>query len=168
LNFVIKTYWKLRQTFVTTSKTRQAKKSDNSVAGGDEGGVAAAVNIPDLEDLVTKAVEAAVWVLRNELSKSLQDLKDYVLGPLLFLLYVNDVGNSVPNIPVKLYVDDNNLFIYGKTTDILINDAQSGLTKLMKWFSDNKLSLSIDKTCLVHLEYLTVIKITWNWQLLMI
>ena len=40
--------------------TRQAKKSDNSVAGGDEGGVAAAVNIPDLEDLVTKAVEAAV------------------------------------------------------------------------------------------------------------
>ena len=46
--------------------TRQAKKSDNSVAGGDEGGVAAAVNIPDLEDLVTKAVEAAVRVLRNE------------------------------------------------------------------------------------------------------
>ena len=58
--------------------TRQAKKSDNSVAGGVEGGVAAAVNIPDLEDLVTKAVEAAVTVLRNELSKSLQDLKDYV------------------------------------------------------------------------------------------
>jgi len=58
--------------------TRQAKKSDNSVAGGDEGGVAAAVNIPDLEDLVTKAVEAAVRVLRNELSKLLQDLKGYV------------------------------------------------------------------------------------------
>jgi len=58
--------------------TRQVKKSDNSVAGGDEGGVAAAVNIPDLEDLVTKAVEAAVRVLRNELSKSLQDMKDYV------------------------------------------------------------------------------------------
>jgi len=70
-----------------------------------------------------------------------------VLGPLLFLLYVNDVGNSVPNIPVKLYADDTNLFIYGKTTDILINDAQSGLTKLIKWFSDNKLSLSVDKTC---------------------
>ena len=58
--------------------TRQAKKSDNSVAGGDEGGVAAAVNIPDLEDLITKAVEAAVRVLRNELSKLLQDLKGYV------------------------------------------------------------------------------------------
>jgi len=60
---------------------------------------------------------------------------------------VNDVGNSVPNIPVKLYADDINLFIYGKTTDILINNTQSGLTKLIKWFSVNKLSLSIDKTC---------------------
>ena len=58
-----------------------------------------------------------------------------VLGPLLFLLYVNDVGNSVPNIPVKLYADDTNLFSYGKTTEILINDALSGLTKLIKWFS---------------------------------
>ena len=70
-----------------------------------------------------------------------------VLGPLLFLLYVNDVGNSVPDIPVKLYADDTNLFIYDKTTDILISNAQSGLTKLIKWFSDNKLSLGIDKTC---------------------
>ena len=60
---------------------------------------------------------------------------------------MNDVGNSVPDIPVKLYADDTNLFIYDKTTDILISNAQSGLTKLIKWFSDNKLSLSIDKTC---------------------
>jgi len=40
---------------------------------------------------------------------------------------VNDIGNSVTNIPVKLYADDDtNLFIYGKTTDILINNAQNG------------------------------------------
>ena len=42
---------------------------------------------------------------------------------------MNDVGNSVPNIPVKLYADDTNLLIYGKTTDILINNTQSSLTK---------------------------------------
>ena len=60
---------------------------------------------------------------------------------------MNDVGNSVPYIPVKLYADDTNLLIFRKTTDILISNAQSGLTKLIKWFSVNKLSLSIDKTC---------------------
>ena len=38
-------------------------------------------------------------------------------------------------------------FMVKQLTDILINDAQSGLTKLIKWFSDNKLSLSINKTC---------------------
>ena len=41
---------------------------------------------------------------------------------------MNDVGDSVPNIPVKLYADDTNLFIYGKTTDIVINNAQSVAT----------------------------------------
>ena len=80
---------------------------------------------------------------------------------LVHCYYVNYVGNSVPNIPVKLYADDTNLFIYGKATDILINDPQSGLTKLIKWFSDNKLSLSIDKTCFSAFGvYLTVIKIS--------
>ena len=58
--------------------TRHTKKSESSVAGGDEGGVSAAVSIPDLEDIVAKAVEAAVTVVRNEICKSLKDLKDYV------------------------------------------------------------------------------------------
>ena len=34
------------------------------------------------------------------------------LGPLLFLIYVNDIGNGLPFKTVKLYVDDTNLFIF--------------------------------------------------------
>jgi len=37
-----------------------------------------------------------------------------VLGPLLFLLYVNDIENCIPSNVVKLYADDTNLFIFGK------------------------------------------------------
>ena len=33
-----------------------------------------------------------------------------VLGPLLFLLYVNDITNAVPGESVKLFADDTNLF----------------------------------------------------------
>jgi len=35
-----------------------------------------------------------------------------VLGPLLFLIYVNAIGNGLPFKTVKLYADDTNLFIF--------------------------------------------------------
>ena len=38
-----------------------------------------------------------------------------VLGPLLFLVYVNDIQNSVPEAKLKLFADDTNLFIFGKS-----------------------------------------------------
>ena len=34
-----------------------------------------------------------------------------MLGPLLFLLYINDIANSVPDRNIKLFADDTNLFI---------------------------------------------------------
>ena len=70
-----------------------------------------------------------------------------VLGPLLFLIYVNDIGNCVPNTPVKLFADDTNLFIFGKTVDSLQTDAEINIKSLNNWFIANKLSLSLDKTC---------------------
>ena len=36
-----------------------------------------------------------------------------VLGPLLFLIYINDIGNAVTNDTIKLFVDDTNLCIFG-------------------------------------------------------
>ena len=40
------------------------------------------------------------------------DLQGSVLGPLLFLNYINDIGNSISGIPIKLFADDTNLFIF--------------------------------------------------------
>jgi len=76
-----------------------------------------------------------------------------VLGPLLFLLYVNDIQNCVPSIPIKLYADDTNVFIHGNNIDAITFDAEDCIHNLNKWFVANKLSLSIDKTCLVHLAF---------------
>jgi len=39
-----------------------------------------------------------------------------VLGPLLFLLYVNDILHAVPNERLKLFADDTNLFLSGIDT----------------------------------------------------
>jgi hypothetical protein len=40
-----------------------------------------------------------------------------VLGPQLFSIYVNDIGNAVPTDEVKLFADDTNLFVSQENTD---------------------------------------------------
>ena len=69
-----------------------------------------------------------------------------VLGPLLFLLYINDIGVSVPNQKPKLFADDTNLFIVGSDLKVIEVQANLCLQNMEKWFYANKLSLNIDKT----------------------
>lgn len=70
-----------------------------------------------------------------------------VLGPLLFLLYVNDICSAVRNTKIKLFADDTNLFLFDKNLDSLFCKANQSLQQLSEWFVANKLSLSLDKTC---------------------
>jgi len=57
-----------------------------------------------------------------------------VLGPLLFLLYVNDISNSVPNASIKLFADDTNLFVHGITLDSVVMKVNASLRSLSNWF----------------------------------
>ena len=72
-----------------------------------------------------------------------------VLGPLLYLIYINDIGNSTSGIPIKLFADDTNLFIFSESIDVLKVDAEDKIKLLNSWFVANKLSLSLDKTCYI-------------------
>ena len=69
------------------------------------------------------------------------------LGPLLFLIYINDIGNCAPGLSIKLFADDTNLFIFSNNVDVLQNDATRYVELLNEWFIVNKPSLNIDKTC---------------------
>ena len=70
-----------------------------------------------------------------------------ILGPLLFLIYVNDIQNCACEAKLKLFADDTNLFVFGKSFSETSTKSNSLLSDLNKWFLANKLSLNIDKTC---------------------
>ena len=63
-----------------------------------------------------------------------------VLGPLLFLVYINDVANISTDFKIRLFADDSNLFIYHKNVFSLYQIANNLLQNLHEWFLLNKLS----------------------------
>jgi len=66
---------------------------------------------------------------------------------LLFLLYINDIQNCVPNATFKLFADDTNLFVHGKTLLEVFDKANNSIILLYDWFCANRLSLSVEKSC---------------------
>ena len=69
-----------------------------------------------------------------------------VMGPLLFLIYVNDLMNISDQVIPIMYADDTNLFIAGKSLSHLSEILNAELTKYMTWMSANKLSVNVGKT----------------------
>ena len=70
-----------------------------------------------------------------------------VLRPLLFLLHINNIYNSVSDGKTKLSADDTNMFISGKTLSGLKEKANVQISGINKWITANKLHLNTEKTC---------------------
>ena len=70
-----------------------------------------------------------------------------VLGPLLFLIYMNDIQYAVTNAELKLFADDTNLFLHNSDLKKLFAEANDSMIQLSEWFAANRLSLNLNKTC---------------------
>ena len=68
-----------------------------------------------------------------------------ILGPLLFLLYINDLANASDVIFSLLFADESNMFITGKNPD-LVTKMNAEILKVVDWLKINKLSLNLKKT----------------------
>lgn len=69
-----------------------------------------------------------------------------ILGPLLFLIYINDLPNALRfSFPI-MYADDTNIFYSGKNLTEIENSLNNDLHTLSNWLSANKLSLNLSKT----------------------
>ena len=69
-----------------------------------------------------------------------------ILGPLLFLLYVNDVSCILPGENVKLFADDTKLFIVRVDVNVLKSKCNCCIETCNWWFSANRLHTNADKT----------------------
>ena len=72
-----------------------------------------------------------------------------VLGPLLFLLYINDLPLISKICKFILFADDTTLLLHEKSYNSLTCLLNSILVLLNSWFVINKLSLNLIKTCVV-------------------
>ena len=72
-----------------------------------------------------------------------------VLGPLLFLIYINDLPQSSSKLVFYLFADDTNIYFEAENLNLLQQTVNKELKKVKMWFGVNKLSLNIDKTSFI-------------------
>ena len=73
-----------------------------------------------------------------------------VLGPLFFLLYVNDMVKACEGLDLVLFADDTNIFAQAQDPGELFGKVNRGLEGLVGWFRANRLTLNLKKTEYVY------------------
>ena len=75
-----------------------------------------------------------------------------ILGPLLFLLYINDLLRDIPEDTIVSYADNTAVITTAKTWKEVETKMNETLHKISTWLALNKLSLNTDKTFTWNLE----------------
>ena len=75
-----------------------------------------------------------------------------ILGPLLFLIYINDLCIVCKSTEPVLFADDTNLFSSGFNAISLQDGVNNDLAIIAEWLKVNKLSLNIKKTHFMFLS----------------
>jgi hypothetical protein len=69
-----------------------------------------------------------------------------VLGPILFLLFSNDLPNNVSSGSCNMFADDTILYVNGENAPDVEGKLQSCVNEAQKWFNGNKLLLNAKKS----------------------
>ena len=76
-----------------------------------------------------------------------------ILGPLLFIVYINDLPRCVKHCFVNMYADETVIYLADLTVHNLIFYINQDLQCLYEWLEDNNLVLNVSKTkCVYHLH----------------
>ena len=69
-----------------------------------------------------------------------------MLGPLLFIIYINDLPLAVQGCSVELYADDTLIYFASKSVSEIQAQLTGGLTDVLSWLHANFLILNLEKT----------------------
>ena len=67
-------------------------------------------------------------------------------GPLLFIIYTNDLPNYLTHPKAILFADDTTVYSTSEDIPTLFNNVNLDLDSLTEWFRSNKLSFNVGKT----------------------
>ena len=76
-----------------------------------------------------------------------------VLGPLVFLIYINDLNLAITFGKVHHFAHDTNLLHFSKSVNKLNKYVNLDMKNLINWLYTNKISLNVKKTELVIFRY---------------
>ena len=76
-----------------------------------------------------------------------------ILGPTMFLLYINDLPRCVDGADVTLYADDCNIFVSAESPERLYERASTTYACILEWMATNRLVVNETKTkCLLFFK----------------
>ena len=85
-----------------------------------------------------------------------------ILGPILFLLYINDLPLNIPQAKTVLFADDTNIILNDTSKSNIQVKINETTNSLQQWLESNKLKLNASKivyVCfLTNITYMTVFK----------
>ena len=72
-----------------------------------------------------------------------------VLGPILFLIYINDIIKCSSKLKFHIFADDASLLLSNESTENIEKEFNRELNNIKEWLNANKLTLNVDKTVFI-------------------
>lgn len=105
-----------------------------------------------------KQVTVIKHCVNNEISTILSDIgltqvgvpQGSILGPLLFIIFINDFPESISTGSAIMFADDTNILVTSPNKVTLEENTRQAITDMTRWFQNNKLVLNVNKSALIN------------------
>ena len=101
-------------------------------------------NMPEKEEVTGYTAYVRKWKTAMQEAYNLASRSN--LGPLLFLLYVNDLPNCLDQAEPSMFADDTNVSTSAESVENLETQLNFELDNIYRWLVANRLTLNVSKT----------------------